>query len=141
VKIKRLAAAAAPVGAAVLVTSYVAAPPAEAAPAGKGAILCDLDLCLQTDGVSPNGACVTTWAYNQTFYGHFELSVSNGFWVENTANESWRGGGPGSEFFGVPFAGANIVAKEWKYNRTTRKYTEIAHISFAVHSAGLNACP
>jgi hypothetical protein len=137
VKIKRLAAAAAPVGAAVLATSYVTAPPAEAAPASKGAILCYYDLCLQTQGINSDGACVSTWAYNENFYGHFELSSTYG-WHANTDNETWKGGGPGSEFYSVPYAETGLVAKEWKY--ADGKYTEIAHISFAVHSAGLNIC-
>jgi hypothetical protein len=140
-KIKRLAAAAAPVGAAVLATSYVAAPPAQAAPASKGAILCSGDLCIQTDGLEPSGdACVETWANDQTFYGHFEISTSDGQFVENTANESWKAGGTGSEFWSVPYFSPPVIARAWEYNKSTKKYNRIGKVSFGVDQAGLNSC-
>jgi hypothetical protein len=137
VKIKRLAAAAAPVGAAVLAASYVAAPPADAAALSVGKELCANDLCVQTIGMLSDAyACIDLWAFNQTFYGHFELSVSNTF-VSNTNNSTFV---PGEkvEFYWGYWNGANIVAKEWK--DVNGHYTEIAHVSFGVNPSGLNKC-
>jgi hypothetical protein len=129
-KIKRLAAAAVPVGAAVLGTTGLTATPASASPDVPAAapIICTgYYICVE--GVSPYCTSVNAWADNITFYGHFELSANDGKWVRNSSTRSWPHGGRHYTFHSV-LSNTPLTIKAWKENKTTHKFTNVDELSF-----------
>jgi hypothetical protein len=144
-KIKRLAAAAAPVGIALLGSTCLAAAPASASSESKviassgGEILCSGDLCLQTVCSALSIGSVNTWAYYKTFYGHFEMSAPDDHYLRNSPTRSWPAGGTHSTFYGVPTS-TPVAATAWEENKTTHKYTDLGTIGFTINYGDQPVC-
>lgn len=135
-KIKRLAVAAAPVGAVVLGSTFIAAPPAHA-----GEVVCKGDICVQTRCYdhANDSFYIDAWANNKTFYGHFQMYDDGGYWGANSPTRSWPAGGTHYTFHAAYSPGFEIGIA-WEYNKTTHKYTNIGQKSFDVGIGNEPAC-
>jgi hypothetical protein len=95
-----------------------AAPQASAAvPDAYGAILCQGDVCIQSQCAHCDVQNINAWANTYTFTGHFELTFGcsiagcNNF---NSPNRSWPRGGTHWTFDGVPAATISASVRAWK---------------------------
>ena len=55
-----------------------------------------MNTCIRLDNPSGGKVEIQAWAYETTFYGHFELTGPNGL-VSNSATETWQSGGGSNE--------------------------------------------
>jgi hypothetical protein len=96
-----------------------------------GSILCNGDLCIQTNEINADSATIAAWAYTYAFGGHFELTTPDGQ-VFNSPTEVWAAGGA-NYGFNVPL----FCNQQW-YTITAwagngNPYTEIGKVSFTVN--------
>ncbi len=104
-------------------------------------IICSGDVCAQTKSknTASGFANVDEWAYNTTFYGHFELSQPTGCGnTFNSPTKTWVGGGAGYLFTNVYYPGSGGVgcgdvwnAIAWRHN-SNGTYTDIGDFQFSI---------
>jgi hypothetical protein len=85
-----------------------------AAPAGATPNFCHGDVCINEAGQSLSTLYLHVWAFNATFYGHFELQTPTGA-VHNSGNKTNRAGGAGPTF-ALPIVYGWYCATAWRYN-------------------------
>jgi hypothetical protein len=151
VKMKRLAAAAAPVGVAVLGSGLLAAHPADASPArpaavpAVGGIDCHGDLCVQTICYDSyyDSFHVNTWANTRGFYGHFEIFTYNGYIngkAYNSPTSVWPAGGMHHTFKGLDAGPNDYQATAWSQAYKGAPYHDIGRASFSASPSNEPAC-
>jgi hypothetical protein len=150
VKLKRLAAVAAPVGAAVLGSGFLAAPPAGASPEANaspdtGSIICNGDLCAQTVcyDKANDSYHMNAWAYTRSFFGHFELQAPYGFHdgksYENSYTSIWPAGGTHYTFTGEYAGSGKYTMTAWS-GPFSGHYYKIGQLKYPASANNEPAC-
>jgi hypothetical protein len=88
-----------------------------AAPDALGAVICQGDVCVQSQCAHCDTQSIRVWANTTTFTGHFEIiyACSDNHCIDrNSPNATWKAHGTGHTFGGVPAAAGNASAKAWK---------------------------
>jgi hypothetical protein len=83
----------------------------------KGAVLCNGDVCIQSQCAHCTVQSIRAWANTYGFRGHFEIiygcSIA-GCTTQNSNNGYWHAGGTGYTFHGVPAAAGSANVDGWK---------------------------
>jgi hypothetical protein len=86
-------------------------------PDALGAVICQGDVCIQSQCAHCDTQSIRVWANTTTFTGHFEIIYAcsmAGCVDRNSPNATWKAHGTGHTFGGVPAAAGNGRAKAWK---------------------------
>ena len=94
-----------------------------------GNIYCSGDVCAQVQNISGGTATIRTWAYDENFYGHFEMITPEGQVYNSSGNQMWPAGGPGYYLFNVPNEADNYTEIAWRYDHG-RHYALTGQVSF-----------
>jgi serine/threonine protein kinase len=91
-------------------------------------IYCSGDVCAQLQSISGGTATIKTWAFDENFYGHFEMITPEGQVYNSSPNQVWLKGGLGY-YFHVPNEANNFTAVAWR-NDYGSHYTLTGQVSF-----------
>jgi hypothetical protein len=108
-------------------------PGVQIAPAAKGAIICQGDVCIQSNCAKCDSQNIEAWANTYTFTGHFQINWGCGPGCEtsNSPNKRWIHGGAGYSFDGIPYGvSACVIAWEGPYN-TGSRWRSIGDVCFS----------
>jgi len=97
------------------------------------AILCNGDICLQTQDITTLYADVKTWPYTVSFKGHFELINGCGLGVNSKGGDIFRRAGKDGYTFRVDNwqqCGDSYKMVGWQYNGG-HNYNKVGTIPFA----------